>query len=47
MIVLDYRDKRPIYEQIVDKPEYLIICGALEYSGPMPNWSRTDISTLL
>lgn len=37
MIVLDYRDKRPIYEQIVDKLEHLIICGALESNTKMPS----------
>ena len=37
MIVLDYRDKRPIYEQIVDKLENLIICGALESNTKMPS----------
>lgn len=37
MIVLDYRDKRPIYEQIVDKLEHLIICGALESNTRMPS----------
>lgn len=37
MIVLDYRDKRPIYEQIVDKLENLIACGALESNAKMPS----------
>ena len=37
MIVLDYRDKRPIYEQIVDKLEHLIVCGALESNTRMPS----------
>lgn len=37
MIVLDYRDKRPIYEQIVDKLEHLIVCGALESNTKMPS----------
>lgn len=37
MIVLDYRDKRPIYEQIVEKLEHLIICGALEANTRMPS----------
>ncbi len=27
MILLDYRDKRPIYEQVVEKLERLIVSG--------------------
>lgn len=37
MIALDYRDKRPIYEQIVEKLEKLIVCGALESNTKMPS----------
>lgn len=37
MILLDYRDKRPIYEQVVDKLERLIIGGALEPNDKMPS----------
>lgn len=37
MIVLDYRDKRPIYEQVVEKLEKLIVCGALESNTKMPS----------
>ncbi len=37
MILLDYRDKRPIYEQVVDKLERLIIGGALEADTRMPS----------
>ena len=37
MIALDYRDKRPIYEQIVEKLEQLIVCGALESNSKMPS----------
>ena len=37
MIALDYRDKRPLYEQIVEKLEKLIICGALESNTKMPS----------
>lgn len=36
MILLDYRDKRPIYEQIVEKLEKLIVSGALEADSKMP-----------
>lgn len=37
MIVLDYRDKRPIYEQVVEKLERLIICGGLEANNKLPS----------
>jgi len=37
MIVLDYRDKRPIYEQAADKLSHLIVCGALESNTKMPS----------
>lgn len=37
MILLDYRDKRPIYEQIVDKLERLISGGGLEANCKMPS----------
>ena len=37
MILLDYRDKRPIYEQIVEKLERLIVGGALEPDTKMPS----------
>ncbi len=37
MILLDYRDKRPIYEQVVEKLERLIVAGALEQEAKMPS----------
>lgn len=37
MILLDYRDKRPIFEQIVEKLEKLIVSGALEADTKMPS----------
>lgn len=37
MILLDYRDKRPIYEQIVEKLEQLIISSGLEPLTKMPS----------
>lgn len=37
MILLDYRDKRPIYEQVVDKLERLIVGGGLEVNYKMPS----------
>lgn len=37
MILLDYRDKRPIYEQVQEKLERLITSGALEADSKMPS----------
>lgn len=37
MILIDYSDKRPIYEQIVDKFQTLILNGVLEADEKMPS----------
>ena len=37
MIVIDYRDRKPIYEQIVEKFQMLIIKGVLEPDTQMPS----------
>ncbi|MCD8069440.1 MAG: GntR family transcriptional regulator, partial [Lachnospiraceae bacterium] len=37
MIILDYRDKRPIYEQVVEKLKRLIVGGGLEANAKMPS----------
>ena len=37
MILLDYRDKRPIYEQVVEKLERLIVSGGLDPLTKMPS----------
>lgn len=37
MIVLNYRDKRPIYEQVAEKMEHLITCGGLESNSKLPS----------
>ncbi len=37
MIILDYKDTRPIYEQVVDKLQKLIINGVLEPDSKMPS----------
>ena len=37
MIILDYKDARPIYEQVVDKFQKLILTGALEPNTKMPS----------
>jgi len=37
MIILDYRDKRPLYEQVTEKLSHLIIRGALAPGSKMPS----------
>ncbi len=37
MIIIDYSDKRPIYEQVVDKIQTLIVNGALEAETKLPS----------
>lgn len=37
MIILDYKDRRPIYEQIVEKISELIIRGILKPDEKMPS----------
>ena len=37
MIIIDYKDTRPIYEQIVEKFKKLIIKGALRADEQMPS----------
>lgn len=37
MIVIDYQDRRPIYEQIVEKFQMLILKGVLEQGEQMPS----------
>jgi len=37
MIWIDYKDSRPIFEQIVEKYEKLIIHGAIEPDSQMPS----------
>ena len=37
MIVLDYQDRRPLYEQVEEKLRHLIINGALEPGSRMPS----------
>lgn len=37
MIVIDYQNRKPIYEQIVEKFQMLIITGALEPDSQMPS----------
>lgn len=37
MIVIDYQDRRPIYEQIVERFQMLILKGVLEQDEQMPS----------
>ncbi|MCR5357281.1 MAG: GntR family transcriptional regulator [Lachnospiraceae bacterium] len=37
MILIDYRDSRPIYEQVVDKFRLLILNGSLKPEEKMPS----------
>ncbi|MBS6196300.1 MAG: GntR family transcriptional regulator [Clostridiales bacterium] len=37
MIVIDYQDRRPIYEQIVERFQLLILNGVLEADEQMPS----------
>ncbi len=37
MIILDYKDARPIYEQVVEKFKFLILKGVLEKDEQMPS----------
>ena len=37
MFYIDYQDKRPIYEQVVEKMQNLIVKGALEVDSKLPS----------
>ncbi len=37
MIVIDYKDKRPIYEQVVERIEQLILRGVLKPDDMLPS----------
>lgn len=37
MIILDYKDRRPIYEQVIEKLEELMILGVLKENEPLPS----------
>lgn len=37
VILTDYNDRRPIYEQVIEKFQQMILCGALEPHSPMPS----------
>ena len=37
MIVIDYQDRRPLYEQVTEKLKLLILKGALKPDGQLPS----------
>lgn len=37
MIILDYKDRRPIYEQVAEKLEELMLLGVLGVNEPLPS----------
>ena len=37
MIILDYKDRRPIYEQVAEKLEELMVLGILGENEPLPS----------
>lgn len=37
MILIDYKDSRPIYEQIIEKLQDLMVLGVLEEDAQMPS----------
>lgn len=37
MIILDYKDRRPIYEQVAEKLEELMLLGILGENEPLPS----------
>lgn len=50
MIILDYKDRRPIYEQVAEKLEELMLLGILGENEPLPSvrswlWSCRSIPT--
>ena len=37
MILIDYKDRRPIYEQVVEKLSELMVRGILEQNSQLPS----------
>jgi len=37
VIIIDYTDRRPIYEQVVERFQSLVLCGVLEKDAPLPS----------
>ena len=37
MVILDYRDRRPIYEQVLEKLKELMLLDVLKENDPLPS----------
>lgn len=37
MILIDHKDRRPIYEQLIERFQQLILCEAIKTNEPMPS----------
>jgi GntR family transcriptional regulator len=37
MVLIDHKDRRPMYEQIIERFSQMILCGALQADTPMPS----------
>lgn len=37
MILIDHKDRRPIYEQVIERFQQMILCGAMHPNAPMPS----------
>ncbi|MDE6916453.1 MAG: GntR family transcriptional regulator [Lachnospiraceae bacterium] len=37
MILIDHKDRRPIYEQVIERFQQMILCGAMAPDMPMPS----------
>lgn len=37
MILIDHKDRRPIYEQVIERFQQMILCGILQPDSPMPS----------
>ncbi|MDE6362926.1 MAG: GntR family transcriptional regulator [Lachnospiraceae bacterium] len=37
MILIDHKDRRPIYEQIIERFQQMILCGVLQPNASMPS----------
>lgn len=37
MILIDHKDRRPIYVQVIERFQQMILCGALQPNTPMPS----------
>lgn len=46
MIILDYKDRRPLYEQVIDKMKELMLLGVFKENEPLPSVRSlaTDLS---